>query len=243
MDMVVSQKSCRKKAAKAAVMMTIPMMVGFLLIGIAYGLMMASKGYGPLWSILNCVVIFSGAGQFLVADLLVPGVSLINVVVLSFFISVRHVAYGLSMLAPFREISRGKRWYMIFVLGDEAFSYYCSNQFPPDVDKKQCMFYIALLLQIYWIVGAGLGGLCGNAIQINTEGVDFVMTALFVTIFLDQWKASRSHTPAVAGVLISVVCLAVFGSDSFVLPAMVAIMVVLLACRKRLGKEMDENVS
>lgn len=243
MDETVMEQGRRKKAFQAAVMMTIPMMVGFLLIGMAYGLLMASKGYGPLWSIFNCVVIFSGSGQFLVADLLAPGVNLLNVVVLSFFISIRHVAYGLSMLEPFRKISRGKRWYMIFVLGDEAFSYYCSNQFPPEVDKKQCMFYIGLLLQVYWIIGAALGGVCGNAIQINTEGVDFVMTALFITIFLDQWQASQTHIPALVGIGASIICLLIFGSASFVLPSMVAIMVLLLFMRKRLGKEMNRDVS
>ena len=233
------QKGKGKHAAKAAFLMTIPILVGFLFIGIAYGLLLASKGYNALWAILNCVVIFSGSGQFLVAELLAPGVSLLNVVVLSFFISVRHIAYGLSMLVPFAEISRGKRWFMIYTLGDEAFSYHCSNQFPPDVDKKLCMFFTALFIQLYWIVGAGIGGLCGSVIHINTEGIDFVMTALFVVIFLDQWKGAKSHIPAVTGVLVSIICLLIFGKNSFILPAMAVIMAVLMLCRKKLTFEKE----
>lgn len=233
-------KSNKIQVAKAAFLITIPILMAFLFIGIAYGMMMESKGYNVFWSVLSCFVIYSGSGQFLVADLMTTGVQLINVITLSFFISVRHMAYGLSMIVPFEKISKVKRFYMIYALGDEAFSYYCSNRFPTNVNKEECMFFVGLFIQLYWIFGTAVGGLFGSLIKFNTTGIDFVLTTLIVTIFLDQWLSTSEHIPAATGILVSIVCLFIFGNVNFVLPSIVVIICILLYFRKRLTIEVSD---
>lgn len=223
-----------KKAMKAAFVLSIPVLIGYVFIGLAFGMMLASRGYNFFWAMLTCIVIYSGSSQFLVADLLAPGVKLINVAVLSFFISVRHVVYGLSMLKPFQQYHGLKKLYMIYSLSDETFSLHCAKDFPEDVDKGQCMFFISLFNQLYWVIGSGLGGICGDMLHINTEGIDFVMTALFLVIFIDQWREAKTHFPAITGVACSILCVVIFGPSNFILPAMILIVLLLTLARKRI---------
>ncbi len=225
------KKSGYVSAFKAAFPFTIPVLTGYLFIGIAFGVMYQEKGYHFLWAILMSILVYAGSGQYLAVNFFVPGVNLFHVIFLEFMVNIRHVFYGLSLLERFNDMGR-KKLYMIFSLTDETYSLFFITKVPKGVDEKKFMFAIALLDQLYWIAGSAIGAIAGTVIPFNTTGIDFAMTALFVVIFVEQWLSSKNHIPALVGLGAGLICLLIFGSENFILPAMICIMIALLSCHK-----------
>ena len=225
----------KNKAIKAAFIHTVPVMTGYLFLGAAFGMLLGSKGYHAGWAALMSICIYAGAMQFVAINILTGSFNILNTIFMTFMINARHIFYGLSMLEKFKETGSTKP-YMIFSLTDETYSLLCSANPPDGVDKKTFYFAIAFLNHIYWIAGSVLGGLAGSAFSFNTKGLDFVMTALFVVIFVNQWKSEKNHFPALAGVCGSVVCLLVFGAEKFIVPSMLLILISLTAARNEIER-------
>lgn len=236
----VSKKSSYGKAFKAAFPYTIPVMTGYLFIGMAFGVMIQEKGYNFLWAILMSVLCYAGSGQYLAVNFFAPGVSLLQVIFMEFMLNIRHIFYGLSLLERFAKMGK-KRLYMIFSLTDETYSLFFVTKVPKDVDEGQFLFAIALLDQLYWIAGSAIGALLGSVLPIDTTGIDFAMTALFVVIMVEQWMESKNRPSVLIGLGCGLVCLLIFGADNFILPTMICIMLILLPCRKFLNKELDQK--
>ena len=228
----------KTKALKAAFPVTIPVMTGYLFIGMAFGMLMASKGYSFVWSILMSVFVYAGSMQFVATNFFAGSINWISIIFITFMVNIRHVFYGLSMLTKFRNM-RGKKPYMIFSLTDETFSLLCSANAPKGVNQNWFLFFIAFLDQIYWVVGSALGGLIGSLVPFSTKGIDFAMTALFVVIFVEQWQSCEHHIPAVTGVLASVLCLLIFGTSNFILPSMIVMVLILTASYQKPRAESD----
>jgi len=227
-----------KKAFRKAFPYTIPVLTGYLFIGIAFGVMYAEKGYSFLWAILMSLLVYAGSGQYLAVNFFVPGFSFLQVIFLTFMVNVRHIFYGISLLEKFNKMGK-KRWYMIFGLTDETYSLLCTTNVPEDVEEDKFLFAISIMNQSYWVLGSAIGAIAGTVLPINSEGIDFAMTALFVVIFVEQWMEKKNRIPEIIGVAVAIIALTIFGASSFVLPAMLAIVALLFIGRKRLDKEED----
>lgn len=228
----------KNKALKAAFLHTVPVMTGYLFLGAVFGMLLSSKGYHAGWAVLMSICIYAGSMQFVAINILTGSFNILNTIFMTLMINARHIFYGLSMLEKFKETG-SKKPYMIFSLTDETYSLLCSVNPPDGVDKKTYFFMIAFMNHLYWIAGSALGGLIGSALTFNTKGLDFVMTALFVVIFINQWKSEKNHFPALAGVCSSVICLIVFGADNFILPSMLLILISLITARKRIERRKE----
>ncbi len=229
-----------KEAAKCAFPYTIPVLTGYLFIGIAFGVMFAEKGYSFLWAMLMSALVYAGSGQYLAVNFFVPGVSFLQIIFLTLMVNIRHVFYGISLLEKFNNMGK-KRWYMIFGLTDETYSLLCTTKTPEGVDEDKFLFVISIMNQSYWVIGSAIGAIAGTLIPFNSEGIDFAMTALFVVIFVEQWMDKKNRIPEVIGVAIAVICLQIFGTDGFVLPSMVIIILILLLSRKNLEREVCDK--
>ena len=216
---------------KYALVQSLPVFFGYLFLGIAFGILLEQAGFRAGWALLSSLVIYAGSGQFLLVSLLRDNASLAAVSAITLLINGRHIFYGLSFVEKFRAMGR-KGLYMIFSLTDETYSVLCSIHPPAAVDPKKAMFRIALLDHSYWILGSLTGALMGQLIPFDFEGVDFSMTALFVVIFLDQWKSMPSHIPAVVGIFSSVFFLLLLGPDRFLLPSLAAAAIILFLCKR-----------
>ena len=223
------------KAFRAAFPFTVPVLTGYLFIGTAFGVMFQEKGYNFLWAIVMSILVYAGSGQYLAVNFFAPGVNLLQVIFLEFMVNIRHIFYGLSLLERFSEMGK-KKLYMIFSLTDETYSLFFVTKIPKDVDEHKFMFAIALLDQLYWITGSAIA-----VIPFDATGIDFAMTALFVVIFVEQWMTSITHLPALIGIVTGVVCLLVFGSENFILPTMICILVILLSGRKVIEQEVESD--
>lgn len=230
-----------RKVLRIAFVKSVPVMAGYLSIGIAFGLLMQEMGYNVFWALLISLILYAGSMQFVLLQFLSGGASLLTVAVTTLLVNSRHLFYGLSFMDTFR--SMGKKYlYMVHSLTDETYSLLCSYQPQEGEDGKQVMFWISLLDHIYWLIGTALGALAGGLIPFDTTGIDFAMTALFVVIFVEQWKGAKSHLPAIAGLVCGVLSLLVFGADRFILPAMILGIAVLLGSKKYvLQKEAKEE--
>ena len=232
-----------RKVLRIAFVKSVPVMAGYLSIGIAFGLLMQEMGYNVFWALLISLVLYAGSMQFVLLQFLSGGASLLTVAVTTLLVNSRHLFYGLSFMDTFRR-KKKKYLYMVHSLTDETYSLLCSYQPQEGEDGKQVMFWISLLDHIYWLVGTALGALAGGLIPFDTTGIDFAMTALFVVIFVEQWKGAKSHLPAIAGLVCGVLSLLVFGADRFILPAMILGIAVLLGSKKYvLQKETEEEKS
>jgi len=230
-----------KKAFLAAFPYTIPVLTGYMFIGIAFGVMFQEKGYNFLWAAVMSILVYAGSGQFLAVNFFAPQVSFLQVIVMTFMINVRHIFYGLSLLERFSNMGK-KKLYMIFSLTDETYSLFFVTKVPPNVDENKFLFAIALLDQCYWVIGSVIGAAAGAFLPFNTEGIDFAMTALFIVIFVEQWLTAKSYIPAICGMVSGLVCLLIFGKDNFILPSMICIMIFLLSCRKVIRPGDDSDV-
>lgn len=225
-----------KNVIKYAFRASLPIMAGYIVLGMGFGVLLSDKGYNFLWAILMSTTIYAGSMQYAAIDLLSGGASLITTALMTLMINARHFFYGLSMLDRYQGAGK-KKPYLIFALTDETYSLVVSPA-PEDCDEKQYYFWVSLLDQIYWVLGSLIGGLLGPLLPFDSTGMDFAMTALFVVIFVDQWKSAKSHVPALLGLGISVICLVFLGASSFVIPSMVLITLALSLCRKQLEVKM-----
>ena len=216
----------KTKALKAAFPHTIPVFTGFTFLGIAYGILMDIKGYGVGWTVLMSVLAFAGSAQYMAITFLTSVFNPVHALLMTLMVNARHLFYGISLLDKYRDTGKLKP-YLIFGLCDETFSIVCSAEPPDGINRKWFMFFITILDHGYWVLGSAIGGILGTLVSFNTKGLDFVLTALFVVIFVGQWKAQKNHKPAIIGVLCSVICLVIFGQNNFIIPSMIAILAIL----------------
>lgn len=233
-----------RKTLAAAFPYTIPVLMGYLSIGIVFGWMMSAIGYGPLWSVAMSATIYAGSGQYLGVDLLKNATPLADVAFLTLVINFRHLVYGLSMLEKFKGMG-WRKLYMIFSLTDETYALLAGVCPPEGVDEKGFYFTIALLDQVYWIAGSLVGAVAGSLITIDTEGIDFAMTALFIVIAVDQWRSAQRHFPALLGAGGTLLCLLWLGPDGgrFLIPALGILVAGLLLARPVLDKPAPDRLS
>jgi 4-azaleucine resistance transporter AzlC len=229
-----------KHAIKAAFPVTIPVLLGYLSIGIAFGLLFENAAYNFIWAFFISLVVYAGAMQFIAISFFYGGIGLIQIAVMTLVVNVRHIFYGLSFLDRFSGMGK-KKWYMAFALTDETYSLLCGIKAPEHVDEKKFFFCVAFLNQFYWILGSVIGSLAGSLITFDTKGMDFAMTALFIVIFIDQWKSSSTHLPALFGIGCTVAALIVIGPGNLVIPSMVLIILALMLTRKQIEGKLAEK--
>lgn len=225
----------KTKALKAAFPHTIPIMTGFLFLGASYGIYMNVSGFEFWYPMITSMLIFAGSVEFVTVNLLLGAFNPLQAFLLALMINARHIFYGISMLDKYRGTGL-KKFYLIYGMCDESFSVNYTAEIPDDVDRGWFMFFVNLLNQIYWVAGATIGGILGNIITFNTNGIEFVMTAMFVVIFLEQWLKEKNHISSLLGLAVSVVCLVLFGADGFIIPSMAAMLIILTLLRKVLDK-------
>lgn len=226
----------KKKAFQSAFPYTIPIAMGFLVLGMSYGFLMRSKGFPLFYPVLMSIFIFAGSMEFVAVNLLLSAFQPLYAFFLTLMVNARHLFYGISMLNKYKNVG-WKKLYLIYGLCDESFTINCAVTPPPDVDRGWFMFFVTLLNQIYWVTGATLGALLGYVIQFDTRGIEFVMTALFAVMFMNQWEEAKGHRSALVGFGCSFLCLLIFGSQNFILPAMALIILCFMWSRKKDNKE------
>ena len=212
---------------RRAFVATLPVMAGYVVLGTGFGILFQSKGYGLFWAAAMSIFIYAGSMQYLAVDLLTGGVSLIAAAVTTLMVNARHLFYGVSMIDKYRDTGWRKP-YLIFALTDETYSLNCTG-----AHTKGYYFLVSLFNQCYWVAGSALGAILGRVLPFSTEGIDFSLTALFVTVFVDQWRSTRDHVPALVGLAASLGALAAFGADNFLIPAMLLITAALALYRRK----------
>ena len=221
----------KRKAFKAAFPYTIPIFAGFWFLGLAYGIYMNVSGFSFVYPMLMSMTIFGGSLEFIVVSMLLSPFAPVQSFVMALLVQARHLFYGISMLDKYKGVGR-KKFFLIFGMCDESFSINFTADIPEGVDRGWFMFFVTLLNYLYWTTGATIGGLVGSLLTFNTKGLDFVMTAMFVVIFLEQWRKEKHHFTAYIGLGASIICLLIFGADNFMVPTMICILVTLTILRK-----------
>lgn len=216
-----------KKIVKQAFVDTIPVLTGYLVLGFGFGIILKANGYGTFLAFVMSLIIYAGSMQYVAIGLLTSGASLITAAITTLMVNARHLFYGISMLEKYKNTGK-RKLYLIFALTDETYSLVCNDN--PSIsaaERKNYYFFVSLFNQIYWIIGSVLGAVIGSLVKFNSEGIDFALTALFLTVFIEQWLTTKKHTSAIIGVVASVVCLVLFGSENFLIPAMLIISLLL----------------
>lgn len=234
------QQGMRRRALAAAFPHTVPILAGFLFLGMAYGIYMNVSGFRFWYPMLMGLTIFGGSLEFVAVSMLLAPFAPLQTLLVALMLQARHLFYGIAMLEKYQGLGP-KRFYLIFGMCDESFSINCSARIPEGVDRGWFYFWVTLLNHSYWVAGATLGGLAGSLLSFDTTGLDFVMTAMFVVIFLEQWEKERGHLPSLIGLAASAVCLAVFGPDSFLLPAMGCILALLTLLRSPIDRRQQKG--
>lgn len=222
---------------------TIPVMVGYIFLGAAFGILLEDKGYDFIWAFIMSTFVYAGSMQFVAVNLLGSGAAFISVALMTLLINARHIIYGITMLGKYKGTGKIKP-YLIFSLSDETFALLCND--PPEwVNRKKYYLLVSVMDQLYWIAGSVAGSLIGSVIKFDTTGIDFAMTALFIVIFVKQWMNSKDRFPAIIGIGITAVCLIVFGADNFMIPSMLMIVAALtiyeIAKERRVHDEYDNS--
>lgn len=230
-----SKTQVMKKAFQCAFPHTIPILAGFLFLGITYGIYMNISGFSFWYPMFMSLTIFAGSVEFVAVHMLLGAFNPLQALAMTLMLNARHLFYGISMLDKYRGTGF-KKGYLIFGMCDESFSINYTADVPEDIDRGWFMFFVTLLNHLYWFTGATLGGIFGSLIHFNTEGLDFVMTAMFVVIFMDQWLKEQDHRASMIGLGTALACLAAFGPDHFIIPAMAAILVLLTLLRNTFEK-------
>lgn len=190
-----------------------------------------------MWAALSSVFVYAGSLQYVMVNLIAAGAPLITTALTAVMVNARHLFYGISMIDRYKGAGK-KKPYLIFALTDETYSLVCSDESVRGVrDRHRYYFFLSMFNQIYWITGSVMGSVLGGLITFSTEGIDFALTALFVTIFVDQWLSTKDHRAALTGVIASVICLLIFGADNFLIPAMLCITAALTVMRSKLSRE------
>lgn len=226
------------KTFKYAFVRSLPIMAGYIVLGLGFGVLLQSKGYGVGWALAMGGLIYAGSMQYVAIDLLAGGASLISAALMTLMVNARHLFYGISMLERYKDTGAAKP-YLVFALTDETYSVVCSGDVPDGVERKKYYFWVSLLDQFYWVVGCVAGALLGSVLPFDTTGIDFSMTALFLVVMVEQWRSTRDHTPALVGLGVSLVCLLIFGSSNFLIPSMIGITVALTLLRGTMEKQKE----
>lgn len=223
-----------KRLLRTAFLDTVPVMTGYVFLGFGFGILMQQSGFNVLWSGAMSLFIYAGSMQYVAVSLLTSGASLLTAALTAFVVNARHLFYGISMIDAYKNTGN-KKPYLIFGLTDETYSLVSQNQITQGNKASYC-FLVTLFDHVYWVTGTILGALTGTLLPINYEGVEFALTALFVTIFVEQWLSTKKHGPAIVGVAATIASLVLFGKDVFLIPSMVIIAACLTIMRKS-GKE------
>lgn len=221
-----------KQVIKPAFLATLPVLTGYLVLGFGFGIVLKANGYGVLLAFVMSLAIYAGSMQYVAIGLLTGGASLITAALTTLMVNARHLFYGISMLDNYRDTGM-KKPYLIFALTDETYSLVCGDN--PNIPKERRADYalaVSILDHLYWIIGSVIGAVVGSLLSFNSEGIDFALTALFLTVFLEQWLSTKKHAPALIGVSVSVICLLIFGSESFLIPTMLVIALLLCLYRE-----------
>lgn len=218
---------------------SLPVMAGYVVLGMGFGLLLSEKGYAWYWALFMSIAIFAGSMQYVAIDLLSGGATLIAAAIMTIMVNIRHIFYGITMLDEYKKTGPEKP-YLIFALSDETFSLVCSPNLPDQVSKRGYYLCVSFLNQCYWVIGSVVGAVIGNTFTFQSAGVDFSMTALFVVIFVEQWESQKNHLPAISGVMISLICLLIFGASDFLIPSMVCITLAMFLGKRWMLKE-DET--
>lgn len=230
-----------KTVVRTAFIATIPVLTGYLALGFGFGILLTAAGYGVIWALVMSITMYAGSMQYMAVSLLSSGANLITVAITTLMVQARHLFYGISMIDRYRGIGKIKP-YLMFAMTDETYSLVSSN--PPEGAKENLKLYyfcVSIMNHCYWITGCVLGSVVGTLFPFRSDGIEFVLTALFLTIFTEQWLSSKDHRPALIGIGASVLCLILIGSQDFLIPAMLMIVSLLLAIRKPEQKEAEDN--
>jgi len=225
----------RTKAFKAAFPYTVPVLMGYLFLGIAYGVLLTEQGFPWIWALLTSVAIYAGSMQFVAIGLMASAFNPIQTALMTLMVNARHIFYGFSMLEPFKNMGAFKP-YLIFSLSDETYSIHCGTTVPDGIDEKWFRFFVSILDQSYWVIGTMIGAIAGNFIPFDSTGIDFAMTALFLVIFTEQWENSKCKIPAVAGLIITILCRVICGPNNFLLFSMAGIAIALIVFKKQIER-------
>lgn len=221
----------KKNVLRLAFLDTIPVMTGYLVLGIGFGIVLKQAGFGFWWSVAMGLFIYAGSMQYLAVSLLAGGASLVTAALTTLMVNARHLFYGVSMVKVYRDAGK-KKPYMIFALTDETYALVSGVPVREGVDRHSYCFLVSLLDHIYWVTGCALGSVLGTVLSVDFRGIEFALTALFVTVFVEQWLSSRNHWPALFGVMSTALCLAVFGKEVFLIPSMALIAFLLTVMGK-----------
>ena len=220
------------KLAKEAFISTLPVLTGYLVLGIGFGIIIKTNGYSTFLAFMMSLTIYAGSMQYVSISLLASSASLITVALTTLMVNARHLFYGISMLEKYKDIDYRKP-YLIFTLTDETYSLLCNdNKTRTTKEKNTYYFLVSFFDHIYWVTGSVIGAIMGSFITFSTEGIEFALTALFVTVFVEQWLSTKDHIPAILGVVISIVCLIIFKASSFLIPTMIVITISLFVYKK-----------
>ena len=228
-----------KQTIRTAFLDTLPVMTGYVFLGFGFGILMYQQGYGVGWSFAMSFFIYAGSMQYMAVGLLTGGASLLTAALTTVVVNARHLFYGISMVDAYKGTGR-KKPYMIFALTDETYSLVSQAQLDPGINRHSYCFLVSLFDHLWWVSGTVLGALAGSLIPLNYEGIEFVLTALFVTIFVEQWLSTRDHRPALVGLIATGACLLIFGKDIFLIPSMALIAAILVGMKKAERKDNHE---
>ncbi|MGN1345637.1 MAG: AzlC family ABC transporter permease [Eubacteriales bacterium] len=220
-----------KQTVKYSFRASLPVMAGYIVLGMGFGILFRSRGYGWGWALLMSLCVYAGSMQYVAIDLISGGASFLTTALMTVMVNVRHLFYGVSMLEAYKDTGAA-RPYLIFALTDETFSLVCSPELPDGVSRKHYFLFVSLFNQCYWVAGSVAGSLLGSALTFDSRGIDFAMTALFTVIFVEQWEKTKNHLAALCGLGISIACLLLFGPDSFLIPSMIGITAALVLLKK-----------
>lgn len=224
-----------KSSFKSAFPQTLPVLAGYVSLGIAFGILLRDAGYGVFYAFLMSLFVFAGSAQFLCVELLVANATLPQVAFLIFLLNFRHIFYGLTMISHYRNVKN--KWYLIFGLTDETYALLSANKIPSTVEKSDFYFAVTFLNHIYWISGSVIGSLVGALIPFDMTGIDFAMTALFAVLVVEQWKSHSKHFPAILGFSVSILSILIFGAENFIIPTLIIICVILLLFKNQLEEK------
>ena len=230
----------KDKTFRYALKTAVPVITGYLVLGVGFGILLREKGYPVWWSLLMGACMYAGSLQFVGIDLMASGADLLSAGLLSVMICARQLFYSLSMLTRYRDMGKWKP-YAIFSITDETYSLLCDPVIPEGVDERRFYLYVSAIDHAAWVLGDVMGALLGGLLTFNTTGIDFAMTALFVVIFVEQWEKTKKHGPAILGVAVTAACRLVFGVDGFLIPAMLGITIGLFAMKKSLDAVGEEG--
>ncbi len=207
-------------------------MAGYIVLGTGFGILLRNAGYGLIWAFAMSAFIYAGSMQYVGISLITGGAGVITTIITTIMVNARHLFYSISMIDKYKDAGKYKP-YMIFALTDETYSLLVDDKGPSENTLNKYRFLVSMFNQLYWITGSVLGSLLGAVIPFSTAGIEFSMTALFIASFTEQWITSKDHTSALTGLICTTLCLILFGSDNFLIPAMLLITLVLTIFRMR----------